>query len=371
MKVENNSILAFDELDRQCANLFLARNVSLKGKTESLKMLEHAQRYEDATVLRVIAEGWNVLAEAQGALAHTCIVMLTVKSAKLSFLFDCQKNLAQSLQQKFEEAWISIQNFPLHEAKAAIRDLRMRLKGYLLSVHTEIISDQKGYISSISKNTKGPKASSSSSSSSGPTTFDRLRQSNKGEVDYDYYSNTIITHQDLTPFLQQYITKYQQQSNINNDGTEVNAGLLDACTSSDNIIIRTIGNSIFGDAFGSSWKVYSLSSPVPPPLNSYRGLSSDKDNGKACNGDHEYNSTGLKKVTFMPPSLSSTLSNYPQEQSIGQVDTDGEQQQQHHYHHYHHHRQEEEGEREGEHAENEEDSFLLAREDSSSKRVRK
>jgi len=366
VKVENNSILAFDELDRQCANHFLARNVSLKGKTESLKMLEHAQRYEDATVLRVIAEGWNVLAEAQGALAHTCIVMLTVKSAKLSFLFDCQKILAQSLQQKFEEAWISIQNFPLHEAKAAIRDLRMRLKGYLLSVHTEIISDQKGYISSIGKNTKGPKASSSSSSSSGSTTFDRLRQSNKGEVDYDYYSNTVITHQDLTPFLQQYITKYQQQNNINNDGSDANAGLLDASTSSDNIIIRTIGNSIFGDAFGSSWKVYSLSSSVSPPLNIYRGLSSDKDNSKACNKDHEYYSTGLKKVTFMPPLLSSILSNnYPQEQSIGHVETDGEQ------HHHQHHPPQEERDRGGDHAENEEDSFLLAREDSSSKRVRK
>jgi hypothetical protein len=360
VKVENNSILAFDEFDRQCANHFLARNVSLKGKTESLKMLEQAQRYEDATVLRVIAEGWNVLAEAQGALAHTCIVMLTVKSAKLSFLFDCQKNLAQSLQQKFEEAWISIQNFPLHEAKAAIRDLRMRLKGYLLSVQTEIISDQKGYISSIGKNTKGlkasPSSSSSSSFSSGPTSFDRLRQ-----------SNTIITHQDLTPFLQQYITKYQQQSNSNNNGSDTSAGLLDTCTSSDNIIIRTIGNSIFGDAFGSSWKVYSLSSTLPPPLNSYRSLSSDKDNSKACNGDHEYYSTGLKKVTFMPPSLSSTLSNYPQEQSIGQVETDGEQQLQHH----HHHHPQEEGEREGEHAENEEESFLLSREDNSSKRVRK
>ena len=269
-------------------------------------------------------------------------------------------------QQHHQSTTVQRLNFPLHEAKAAIRDLRMRLKGYLLSVHTEIISDQKGYISSIGKNTKGPKASSSSSSSSGSTTFDRLRQSNKGEVDYDYYSNTVITHQDLTPFLQQYITKYQQQNNINNDGSDANAGLLDASTSSDNIIIRTIGNSIFGDAFGSSWKVYSLSSSVSPPLNIYRGLSSDKDNSKACNKDHEYYSTGLKKVTFMPPLLSSILSNnYPQEQSIGHVETDGEQ------HHHQHHPPQEERDRGGDHAENEEDSFLLAREDSSSKRVRK
>ena len=70
----------------------------------------------------------------------------------------------------------------------------------------------------------------------------------------------------------------------------------------------------------------------------------------------------------MPPLLSSILSNNnPQEQSIGQVETDGEQQQQHQQHQH----PQEERERGGDHAENEEDSFLLAREDSSSKRVRK
>ena len=348
-------------------------------------MLEQAQRYEDATVLRVIAEGWNVLAEAQGALAHTCIVMLTVKSAKLNFLFECQKNLAQSLQQKFEESWISIQNFPLHEAKAAIRDLRMRLKGYLLSIHTEIISDQKGYINSIGKKTKGPKgasssSTSSSSSSSGPT-FDRSRQNNNSsEGEMDYYRAT-IAHQDLTPFLQQYIIKYQQQSNSSNgSGSGVTDDFFDFTTDSSisSIIIHTIGNSIFGDAFGSSWKVYSTSSSSsfsPHPSSSNRGSStSDKDNNKAYNGDSDkYHSAG---VSFMPLSLSPSLSNHPQERSFGQVESEGgaqqRQQQQQQYHQQYHHHQEDEvdGEREREHANNE-DSFVLSREDSSSKRVRK
>lgn len=64
VKLDSNSVLAFDEYDRQCANHFLARKVALRGRAESHRLLEQTQRQEDAVILRVIAEGWSVLADA-------------------------------------------------------------------------------------------------------------------------------------------------------------------------------------------------------------------------------------------------------------------------------------------------------------------
>jgi hypothetical protein len=69
--------------------------------------------------------------------------MLHAKSSRLNFLFESYKTSVQSLQQKFEELWISIESFPLSEAKAAIRDLRMRSSDFLLSAHTEIFVEKK------------------------------------------------------------------------------------------------------------------------------------------------------------------------------------------------------------------------------------
>jgi hypothetical protein len=63
---------------------------------------------DDAEALRIKVEGWSVLADAQSALAHSCIVSYYIRSAKFEHLFSAQKDLAQSLQQKMEEAWISL-----------------------------------------------------------------------------------------------------------------------------------------------------------------------------------------------------------------------------------------------------------------------
>lgn len=132
-------------------------------------------------------EGWSVLADAQSALAHSCIVSYYTHSAKFEHLFAAQRDLTQSLQQKMEEAWVALPTdhpppllapptlaplsatadafatyaaaagaltqgtafpvarataatlpFPKEEAKHAIRQLRQRLKDYLLTVQTEI-----------------------------------------------------------------------------------------------------------------------------------------------------------------------------------------------------------------------------------------
>lgn len=202
-------MLAFDELDKQCANHFLARQVAIREKRKCLKALtrtrhntssthstakeQYSRRSlsgsggegsakgekgngngnrkgeepdQDPEVLRIKIEGWTVLAEAQSALAHSCIVSYNLKSARFEHLFYMQRDLTQTLQQKMEEAWagpyythtqssLSASSsslvsagagvlsggapFPKEEAKHAIRQLRLRLKDYLLSVQTEIL----------------------------------------------------------------------------------------------------------------------------------------------------------------------------------------------------------------------------------------
>jgi hypothetical protein len=54
------------------------------------------------SILKTKAEGWAVLADAQSAMAHSCIVSYFVKSAKFEYLFSGQRELTQRLQQLFE-----------------------------------------------------------------------------------------------------------------------------------------------------------------------------------------------------------------------------------------------------------------------------
>lgn len=141
IKMDNNSILAFDELDRQCANHFLARKVAMRGKEFCERSLAKSHRPMETSISRILLDGWTALAEAQSALAHTCIAMLTVKSAKVTFLFETFKEQTQILQQRLEEAWIATDfSFPMSEAKSLIRDLRLRLKDFLLLIQCEAIT---------------------------------------------------------------------------------------------------------------------------------------------------------------------------------------------------------------------------------------
>jgi hypothetical protein len=142
VKIDNNAILLFDELDRQCANFFLARKVAMKGKRDSESLLFQADKPRDVTVCRTMAEGWSILADAQSALAHTSILMYFVKSAKIVFVYEHQKHLTQQLQQKFEEEWTTMDRFPVTEARLAMQDLHTRLRDYLLTIQAEIVMDR-------------------------------------------------------------------------------------------------------------------------------------------------------------------------------------------------------------------------------------
>ena len=131
------SILHFDQMDKDVANHFLARKVAIKGKAECMKQLSMLnQNY--TSMLRIKIEGWDILSKAQSALAHSCMLRFFLNSTKLEFVYDSYKKLAQDLQRKFEETWVSNENFPEDEAKIAIKNLKSRLNDYLLDINTEL-----------------------------------------------------------------------------------------------------------------------------------------------------------------------------------------------------------------------------------------
>lgn len=142
VKTDNNAILLFDELDRQCANYFLARKIAMKGKKDVEQLLCQVEKHRDTRVYRTIAEGWSTLADAQSALAHTCIMMYFVKSVKIVFLYEHHKLVTQQLQQKFEEEWTNLDTFPVLEARTATRDLQRRMHDYLVSIAAEVVLDR-------------------------------------------------------------------------------------------------------------------------------------------------------------------------------------------------------------------------------------
>lgn len=283
IKVDNNAILSFDEYDRQCANHFLARKVALQGKTITFKLLEQAQHASEATLLKVIMEGWELLAETQSALAHSCIVMLNRKSAKIKFLFIGLKSLAQGLQEKFEESWIannvhsspssSFDAFPLADAKIAIRNLRTRLKDYLLCARTEILVEKKRDVLRFRK------SSGNNSMSSGRTmqslTFDVSNPStiatdqSGGDDKMERFDIKTFEHYQQT--VQQLLGSdsivAQQLLSVDAD-TVQNLGLTST-------MLRVFGSSVFGNAFANSRDVYS-----PSSLTYY--LSVDRNNNDKC-----------------------------------------------------------------------------------------
>jgi len=222
INVSAGSILAFDELDKRCANHFLARRVAIKGYKNCHFLLERTQKPSEASSLRIKAEAWQLLSEAQSALAHSCIVMYYIKSAKLDFLFKEQCSVTTHLQRNLEEVWVgeinnmSMSNiggsnnskqmknnandrealdnssenkkhmaehiFTDSERKAAaiaVRDLKSRLKEYLLLAVCEIASTSSLDTSSeVSK----PVQIDCRANSKIPLVLDRISQSKSSHM---------------------------------------------------------------------------------------------------------------------------------------------------------------------------------------------
>jgi hypothetical protein len=133
-------VLHFEELDKHCANHFLARQTALRKRGECLDALSRSQEAQPQYVLqlRAMMEGWDVLAAAQSALAHSCMASFTLKAKKFEFMFGELKRSTLSLQQRFEEVWVDLQSIPYLDVKSAIRYLHRRLNDFLLMASAEV-----------------------------------------------------------------------------------------------------------------------------------------------------------------------------------------------------------------------------------------
>lgn len=109
------------------------------------------------TRVRIAAGAWELIAEAQAVLAHSCIASFTVKSKKFEFLYAELKQNTQALHVKFKDTWQNVATLPTMDAKTAVSFLRLRLRRYLIAVQGEI------HVSSLSDK-GGPREPPSSSS---------------------------------------------------------------------------------------------------------------------------------------------------------------------------------------------------------------
>ena len=157
--------MIFDELDKQCANYFSAKTTSLKAKQDIWKQFlavykddpllpgrpfsdNYASENGVHMIYRVMAEVWQVLADAYSALAYSCVLLFhtavtsgnnSITTSKMQFLFDSQHEVTLSLHKKMEEEWKNASQFPIVDAKEVVRDLKKRLRGYILSMQSEVV----------------------------------------------------------------------------------------------------------------------------------------------------------------------------------------------------------------------------------------
>lgn len=187
--------MVFDELDKQCANYFSARKSALKFKqdimnqmnsTSNINAIEETNYYYRpfsdnyasengiGMICKITIEIWQILAEAHSALAHSCVLLYhtathrgnnSISTSKMQFLFDTQRERTMTLQRKMDEDWKDISNFPIMEAKEALRDLRTRLREYIIAMQSEIIAPSVK--SSSSKKVNQLSSPSRSTSTSG------------------------------------------------------------------------------------------------------------------------------------------------------------------------------------------------------------
>ncbi len=212
-----------------------------------------------------------MMADAQSALAHSCIVMLNVRSAKLTFLFEAQKQQAVALQQKFEESWTSLETFrgSVSEAKAAIRDLRLRLKDYLLTAHAEIVVERARPKRNKNKMPPTPTAANRSPTRSGSISASPSRKSSfmsaSGQKADSDAPVVAVSAADLPLFewLQQR-SDHQMLSRV---------------------FMSEVASSVFGDALGGSCRLYTPFSPCawPNPHSNSSKATSDEFTSRLSN----------------------------------------------------------------------------------------
>ena len=142
IQTDLNPVLEFEELNQECSHYFHERQNSIKTYQSLLLLLLEKPNInnDNINVLKVKIEGWKLLSNGYSILAHSCIVRYNIKSDKMKILFMVQKTLIESLNYKLINIWEQ-NSFPIIEAKLMIRQLQLRLREYILSVHTEIFQE--------------------------------------------------------------------------------------------------------------------------------------------------------------------------------------------------------------------------------------
>jgi hypothetical protein len=125
IKIDNNSILVFDDLDRQCTQYFFHRKQMLVYSKELYQFLSKTTNslfsseycftslnpnfvMKELFYYKLLMEGFQLLAESFSYLAHTTMVLYQMKnSLKLHFLFNHFKSFIQNVMLKLEDIWVT------------------------------------------------------------------------------------------------------------------------------------------------------------------------------------------------------------------------------------------------------------------------
>ena len=158
MVASTGSFLHFEELDKQCAMFFSAKQAALKNRAAAALALECCnegggarQSLDTIAKLRVRLDAFTVISESHAALAHSCIALLNISSKKFQFLFSELNRSTQFLQRLFEEVWgpgsgqgaVAIAGMPEAQAKLAVHSLRHRLKHFLAEAQLDVKAANK------------------------------------------------------------------------------------------------------------------------------------------------------------------------------------------------------------------------------------
>lgn len=142
VSTDSNPIFEFEELNRECISHFSLRQQALKKMSDYIHDLERRSgNRDDSLILRLIIEGWRVVAESQSALAHACIVRYDIKTDKIKVMFHAHELLTQIIQRKIEKLTLLKSNYPENEIKSSIHHLRSRTREFVLAARVEMIQE--------------------------------------------------------------------------------------------------------------------------------------------------------------------------------------------------------------------------------------
>lgn len=117
----------------------MARKEALAEEVQCTQRLQSCGDDEDKLKLRILVNAYSALGEAHAALAHGCIVALTVTSTHFEFMMNELSLTARSLQQKLEKSWlVDLQSITPRQAVLHVHTLRSRVRNFLSAAEVDV-----------------------------------------------------------------------------------------------------------------------------------------------------------------------------------------------------------------------------------------